>query len=391
MEDRCVSFVRVIPPMTAYGERFKELDALDFKIIKAMYTKEVRNISRLARVVGIPQQTLSYRVRKFDKQDLLRFRALINEPKLGLKTYLVISRSRPGKEEISGRAMTCFPLWRYLAIVDGWKHGNYVRYVIPPDKEMDLRAFLSELKKRDLILDFDIYPIISPNYPLLNLDFYIDKKGIPIFNWKKWVDNYDNFKEESLVEPKSYEKAKFDLYDLIILRCLEINARMKLRNVVKEMAKILQEEEYKRFIPLVSRRLKYNILPQGLIRGYRAYLFPNPGPNTLFLVYYFSFTSGPSLSKFVSGLNYLPYNTAYQKVLEKNELFVHLVIPAYEYSNIRRAIFKLGEKGHIKDEYLLFGDLMHATWDNVALYQMYKDEAWNFSYGIALEMLENIY
>ena len=384
-----MSYVYLIPPMVEYSERFKELDSLDFQIIKAMHKHGVRNLSRLARAIGIAQQTVSYHVKKFDKKDLIHFRALINEAKLGLKSYVVTANAPLDKMEISGRAMTCFPLWRYLAIVDGWRCGDYVRYVVPPDKEIDLKAYLKELKRREIILHYDIFPTTSPNYPLLNLDFYVEKEGTPLFDWNKWVRDYESFREERLVEPASYERAEFDLYDLIILRCLEINARIKLRKVVKEMAKILQEKEYRKFIPLVSRRFKHQIIPQNLIRGYRAYLFPNPGPTVLLLMYHLSFTNSPSLGKFINGLNHLPYNAAYEKVLNRDELFVRFIIPVYEWSNMRKAIMELGEMGQLRDAHLFFGDLVHATWDNVELYQMYKDEAWNFSYGIALKMLEN--
>jgi DNA-binding Lrp family transcriptional regulator len=387
-----MSYVTVIPSMTEYSARFKELSALDLKIIKTMCRLDVRNISKLAKKMGVPQQTLSYRVKRFDKLDLVRFRAVVNERMLGLKSYLVLATSPLGKEGSSSRALTCFPLWRYLAIVDGWKHGSYVRYAIPPDKEKDLEGFLDELVKRELITDYEMFPVTGPNYPLLNLDFYIEKKaGIPIFNWKKWITDYESFREEKISEFADFKKAKFDLYDLIILRCLEINARMKLRKVAREMAQLLGEEQHKRFIPLVSRRLKQNIIPQGLIKSYRVYLFPNPANNMIFLIYYINFANSSSLRKFIYGLSLLPYNTAYQKVLGKDELFVHFAIPTYEYSNMRKMLFELGEMGYLKNANILLGDLERATWDNVALYQMFKDGAWNFSYGIAVKMLEKVF
>lgn len=383
-----MSYVSLIPSMVEYGERFRQLDPLDFKIIRAMYKYGVWNVSRLAKEIGVPQQTVSYHVKRFDEQDIVRFRALIDEAKLGLKSYAVVASVKPGMEDASSRGMTCFPLWRYLAILDGWRHGCFVRYVIPPDKEVDLKAFLNELKKRRIVLDYDIFPTTSTNHPLLNLDFYVEKGATPIFDWDRWVKDYESFQEEELVEPASYERAEFDLYDLIILRCLEIDARMTQRRIVKEMAKIL-EESYGRFIPLVSRRLRERIMPQKLIRGYRAYLFPNPGPTVLLLMYYFNFTNSSSLRKFINGLNHLPYNTAYEKTLERDELFTRFIIPIYEWANMRKAITKLGETGHLKDAHLFLGDLAH-TWDNVEIYQMYKDEAWNFSYGIAMKMLEKV-
>lgn len=374
--------------MIEYAEKLRQLDPLDFKIIQAIYKYKIFNLSKLAKLIGIPQQTISYHVKKFDKKDLVRFRALIEEAKLGLKSYAVIASTSMGKENISSFTMTCFPLWRYLAIIDGRIHGNYVRYVIPPDKEIDLKAFLNELQRRELISEFQIFPTTSPAYPLINLDFYIEKRKVLTFDWNKWIKNLDSLPETQVTEPINYKEVKFDLFDLIILRCLEINARMTQRKIVKEMAKILKEKEHVKFIPLVSRRIRERIMPQGLIRGYRIYLFPNPGSMMLFLMYRLIFRNSVSLKKFLTGLNYLPYNTAYEKVLGKDELIVRFVIPSYECYYLRKSLVDLTERGWIKDAHLFLGDLPHATWDNVEIYQMYKNGTWNFSYGIAMKMLE---
>ena len=383
-----MSYTHLIPSMDEYADRFKQLGESDFKIIKGLVKYGFSNINKLAKDIGIPQQTVSYHCRKLDKQNLVRFRALIDETKLGLKSLVTLASCPLGKEDMSGRAMTCFPLWRYLAIVDGWKNGNFVRYSVPCDKEKDLHAFLNEIKKRNLITDYEIFPTTSPNYPLLNLDFYSKKKGIPVFNWDKWAKDLDTFPEDKIVETTEDEKAKFDLHDLIILRCLEINARISQRAIVKEMGRIFGEKKTAKYIPLVSRRIRDTIIRQDMIRGYRAYLFPNPVPTTLFTSYHLVFSNSASLRRFITGLSYLPYNTAYEKILHKDELFIRLALPAYEYSQMRSSFTTLAQSGHLKEANLLFGDLANRTWDNVEMYQMFKDGTWNFSYGTAIEMLD---
>lgn len=383
-----LSYLRLIPTLVEYADRFRQLDPLDFKIIKAMHKIGISNLSKLAKIVGAPQQTISYHVKRFDEQDLVRFRALIDEAKLGLKSYVVMGTTEIRKEDVSSRALTCFPLWRYLAIVDGWTRGSYVRYAIPQDRERDLKAFLNELKKRELVSGFEIFPTTSPTYPLLNLDFYLEKKGISIFDWDRWVKDLENFPEKNVIEPVSYEKARFDLYDLLILRCLELNARTTQREIVAQMAKILKEKEYDRFIPLVSRRLNENIIPQGLIRGNRVYLFPNPGPTVLYFMYNFVFQNNRSLRKFATALDKLPFNTGYEKILKRDELFVRFIMPTHEFSSMRKAVKDLAETGYLKDAHLILGNLMRETWDNVEIHQMYVDGTWNFSYGMAMEMLE---
>ena len=385
-----MGYVHLIPSLVEYAEKFKQLDSLDFKIIQAMCKHGISNLSRVAEAVRIPQQTISYRVSKFDKQDLVRFRALIDEPRLGLKSYAVLATNQFGKEEASSFSMTCFPLWRYLAIFDGWKRGNYVRYAIPPNKERDLGAFLNELRNRELIEDFEILPTTGTNYPLLNLDFYMDKKSGKGFNWTEWVAEYDSYAEAELKEPRNYDKAEFDIIDLVIMRCFELDARTSQREIIKKMAKIEKIKDYQKLIPLVSRRIRDRINPQGLIRGCRAYLFPNPGPTVLLFMFYISFSKISSLRKFVSGISQLPYNVGFEKILGKDALFVRFAIPVHECQNLRKALIELANRGHIKDSHFFMGDLTGATWDNVEIYQMFKNGAWNFSYGAAMKMLEKV-
>jgi len=385
-----MSYQRLIPSITEYSKKFKRLDSLDFKIIRAILSPSTYNVRRLAETVEAPKQTVSYRIRRFDRGDIVRFRAVINEPKLGLKSYSVWASTQVGKEDDSGCALTSFPLWRYLAVVDGWKLGNYVRYVIPPDKEGDLKAFLNELSKRELISDYEMHATASPKYPLLNMDFYAGKHDVPMFDWKKWVAAFDSYIPEKTDEHENYERAEFDLIDLIILRCLELNARTTQRRIVAKIAQTLGEKNSKKYIPLVSRRIKNNLNPQRLISGYRAYLFPNQEQASLLFLFHFDFQNTISLRKFTEALKHLPYNTSYEKILDRNSLVLRLVVPAFEYAGMRKSIRELAEKGHIKNANMLLGDLAHGTWDNVEIYQMFKEGAWNFSYGAATEMLDRL-
>jgi len=385
-----MSYQRLIPSITEYAEKFKRLDSLDFKIIRAILTYNTYNARRLAEIVEAPKQTISYRIRRFDGGDIVRFRAVINEPKLGLKSYSVRASTQVGKEDDSGCALTSFPLWRYLAIVDGWKLGNYVRYVIPPDKERDLKAFLNELSERELISDYEMHATASPKYPLLNMDFYTGKHEVPMFDWKKWVTAFDTYTPERTDEHENYEKAEFDLIDLIILRCLELNARTTQRRIVAEIAQTLGEKNSKKYIPLVSRRIMNDLNPQGLICGYRAYLFPSQEQGSLLFLFRIDFKNTKSLLKFTEALKHLPYSASYEKILDRDSMFLRLVVPAFEYTGMRESIKELAEKGHIKDANMLLGDLAHGTWDNVEIHQMFKDGSWNFSYGAATEMLDRL-
>ena len=386
-----MSYTYLLPSMAEYAKKFGRLDSLDFKIIKAMLKQGVNNVQRLTKEVEAPQQTISYRIRRLDNEDLVRFRALIDETKLGLRSYSVLASTSIGKEDLSGIALTSFPLWRYLAMVDGWKLGNYVRYAIPQDKERDLTTFLEELRKRELISQYEICETNGPQYPLLDLDFYAKKQPALTFSWENWAGNIDAYANAKTQrdEEESNRRAEFDLVDLIILRCLELNARTTQRRIVTEVAHTLKEKDSRKFIPMVSRRIRKNINPQGLIKGYRVYLFPNQEYTVLLFMFYLEFSNGTSLEKFTCALSHLPYNTAYEKILGKDAIFVRLVIPSFQFAEMRKSLTTLAEKGYVKNAHMFLVDLAHGTWDNVEMHQMFKDGAWNFSYGAAVEMLEN--
>ncbi len=386
-----MSYTHLLPSMNEYAKKFGRLDSLDFKIIKAMLKHGVYNVQRLTKEVDAPQQTISYRVRRLDNEDLVRFRALIDETKLGLRSYSVLASTSVGKEDHSGVALTSFPLWRYLAAVDGWKLGNYVRYTIPQDKERDLTTFLDDLKKRELISTYEICETNSPQYPSLDLDFYAKREPPLTFSWENWAGNIDSFSNAATQrnEEESGKRAEFDLVDLIILRCLELNARTTQRKIVTEVAHILKEKDSRKFIPMVSRRIRKNINPQRLIKGYRVYLFPNQEYTVLLFMFYLEFSNRTSLDKFTNALNHLPYNTAYEKIRGKDATFVRLIIPSFQFAEMRKSITTLAEKGYIKDAHMFIINLAHGTWDNVETYQMFKNGAWNFSYGAAIDLLEN--
>ena len=101
------------------------------------------------------------------------------------------------------------------------------------------------------------------------------------------------------------------------------------------------------------------------------------------------FSNSSSIEEFTGALGHLPYNISYERILGRDALFVRFVIPAFEFPSMRKSLTALAEKGYIKEAHMLLGELAHGTWDNVEIHQMFRDGAWNFSYGAAVEMLEN--
>ncbi|RLE80366.1 MAG: hypothetical protein DRJ51_05980 [Thermoprotei archaeon] len=373
-------------PYLQYYREFKQLDSLDFKIIRAMHEHGPFNVRRIAEIIGARQQTVNYRVLKYDRQGLVLFRAVIDEAKLGLKSHTVLAEVPLGNEELALKALTCYPVWRYAAQVNGYIHGLYVRYAIPRNTTQDLEIFLEKLVERGIILRYHIYHTSSPHIPLFNLDFYTG--GIRRFDWSAWVDQLLEARVEELkLEPEKVEPVTFDVYDLFILRCLERNARVKFTEISREMVKLFGGSLNK-YRVLVSRRMKERI--PSIIRGYEVYISPVLPELALFLILLIEFTEEEPLAKYVTGLSKIPFYSAVYKAIGENKIFHHIVLPAYEYSGFINALETLAKKGALKSLKILISDLQgKKTWRNTALYQAY-DKDWKFSYGILINALEKL-
>lgn len=393
----------VIPSPADYFRKFGKLDELDLKIIFAMAREGPdgpRNISRIASKLKLPKQTVNFRVHRFDRGDLVRFRAILDEPYLGLANYTVIANVRPdlfyedekGKAINAGTFLTCYPVWRYLAGVHGTEPGFFVVYSIPPDKESDLRLFLDKLTEIRCIkpeVDFLRTTQEHFNNPLLNSYIRIKKKiernQRVTFDWRAWTNTLDKATEADVPQERSLaeaHKVSFTYEDLLVLFHLEQNLRSKFVDI----ARSVDEPSSK-----VSNRYR-EILQSDLIRGCRFEVYPIDPTSSVYLTLKLELANEVALRKLISHLNEVPYPISFRKVIGKNTLFLHAMIPPYEYFDFTNALaFLSRHQKTVLSENLYRGSLQ-TKFINIGLYETFsKDEnKWAFSKDVVLQALDRL-
>jgi len=396
-------FEELIPGAFHYFERFKELDETDLEIIFTM-AKECpdgpRNVRKIARKLVLPQQTVNYRVLRFDAKDLVMFCAIINESLLGLANYVVIATVKPGLlyENKKGRAvnagtfLTCYPVWRQLEEIHGGStHGFFAQYSIPHKKENDLKLFLDELKKIGCIMKVNEFCRVTqsyPNIPSLAVFLGIRKavsRGQPIsFNWEKWADDFDKAEEATLPDETTERtrKISFSYEDLLLLFHLERNLRGKFVDI----AKLVGEPSTK-----VARRYK-EILRNHLITRCRVDICPVEPTSAIHLLLKLDFANATALRKFVSHLNEIPYQATYQKVAQKDSLFLHTMIPSPEYFDFHNTFEALNRRQGIIRDISLYISHIYAKFDNIELFEAFsqKDDKWAFSIDVMRKALNRL-
>lgn len=395
-------FEKLVPSQLDYYKRFNTLDETDLEIISAMVEEcpnGPRNVSKIARKLGLPQQTVNYRVLRFEHLDLVRFAAILDEALIGLANYAVITTVKPGLlfETKQGSALnagtflTCYPVWRQLQEVQGGTtRGFFVSYAIPPDKENDLKSFLTELQRIGIIERVEDFCRITRSYHNLPLRLYLkirkivsQHRSIITFNWKDWAHDFDKADENLLVEETiPSRRFAFSYEDLVVLSHLEKNLRERFIDIGRSIRK-----QSKKIAEIYRKILHY-----GLIKGCRVELYPLDPVSSLHLVLQLSLASLVALRKLVAHLNEIPYHIVYHKVLGKNELFLNAMIPAAEYFDFINALEEWGRRGDIIRGYKLYISNYYSKFTNINLYEAFskKENKWTFSQDVMSRSLRSL-
>ena len=395
-------FKKLIPSKLHYFETFKKLDETDLEIIFTM-AKECpdgpRNVRSIAQKLDLPQQTANYRVLRFEHLELVRFRAVLDEVLLGLVNYAVLATVKPGLvyEDKKGRAvnagtfMTCYPVWRLLEDVRGGAtHGFFVLYSIPPGKENDLKMFLDKLNNMGCIERLDEFcKVTRSHFSLPSLELYRNivkavSKGDPVlFDWSKWTDDFDNAREASSIEgipPK--RKISLSHEDIVLLFQLENDLRKKFVDIARSLGE-----------PSAKTAKRYrNIIRQNLVKSCRVELYPiDPRTSSHFFLK-LTLSDDVVLRKLVSHLNEMPYPVTYQKVIGKNVLFLHTMVPTYEYLDFCNTFEIWGRRHGVVRDLRLYTCSYYSKFDNVLVYEAFSREEnkWMFSTKIMLDAVHRL-
>ena len=385
-------YERLVPSKHFYFKKFKLLDKTDLQIIFEM-RKECpegpRNVRKIAQRLDLPQQTVNYRVRRFAHLDLVRFRAISDELVLGLENYAVMTTAKPGLSYESERGdainagtfLTCHPVWRLLKeIHGGFSHGFFVQYSIPSGGANDLRRFLEELKQIGCIEKVDDFcRITSSHFNTPSLDLYLEmveavQSGREVsFDWRKWTDGFEKAEPAILPEeaiPK--ESIPFTYEHLSVLYHLERDLRESFANIAKSIG----ERSAK-----VSKWFK-EILLHNLIGACKVEIYPGDLTTMIHLVLKLEFTAEVALRKFLSHLDEMPYPATYQKVFQKNAIFLHTAVPPNEYFSFHNAFETLSREHDAISQFAQFVGNHVADFDNIKLFEAFskKENDWIFSY-----------
>jgi len=135
-----------------------KIDKIDKKIFTSLYKGSRKSLSKLSKEVGISKENINYRIKKFEKNDLIEYIPFVNLSKLGYEYFLIKLNIDPTAKE-------------------------YIEYLnkLMQDKKILFLAEEEILRKNDYNLFLIEY---GKNYRMIN-DKYLEAENDKIINNSK--------------------------------------------------------------------------------------------------------------------------------------------------------------------------------------------------------------
>ena len=361
----------------------KLFTTLDIKILEALYNVGPRNLTKVAKTLGIPRETLAFRMKRMvsNPKIFLRLHASIYHTNLGLKKAVVFADAVPGKEQLLFNCLKANGFWLYVGRSYRGKEGCDAVYAIPINHCREFEEFLYELKRLNVARDIQIFWSTCFQGGRITGKWFDKERETWIFPWEEWVKETQSASTKlpyTLIEPKAFVNYA-DEIDVFILKELEKNATITLKEIADKLG--------------ISRQLAYwhfkdHVLGKNLLEGYQIFVLPFDVPWDMF-VFVISFDKYDMMAKFANSLLDKPFVIMVGKIFGKNALVTNILLPRREFRNFIDALSLLARMKIVHDYKYIIQDLRVRSRQTIS-YEFFKGKEWIYDHKKHLMALETL-
>ena len=360
----------------------QKLSFVDLKILESLAIYGPRNLTKVAKKLGMPPETLHKRFRRLRSQIFLRTHANLYHTNLGLRKAVVFAEAVPGYENLLFECLKQNDFWIAIARCYGMFEGCVSVFTIPKESCRKFEEFLREIKQLGVAKEIHFYWSTCFHSVHSRCNWFDLKSGTWVFKWENWINEIKNQQTKlphTLVEPKDFPVLA-DKTDVLILKELEKDATISFENLAKSIGISPQ---------LVRYHFYKHIVERGLLESFEVTVFHFGREASDFFFFVFWFDSFEKLAKFASSLLDKPFVKGLGKILGENALFGYLYLPRSEFRKFLGVLSKLIGNGFLKSYRYAIQDLEASSRQTIS-YEYFKDRKWIYNHEKHLKKLRNL-
>jgi len=362
----------------------KRIDLQHLKTVETLEREGPRNITKVARKLGIPAETLRKRVRRMTSQFSWHFHLNIYHTYLGLKKAVVFAQAVPGYEDLLVDCMKANDFWLYVDRCYGMNEGCFAVYTIPNNHSDSFEEFIQRLEASGVGTNAQILWSTCFQSVHSRTKWFDEASKSWNFKWEQWADEVSKKGKPpqlplTLRDPEEFP-IKGDKTDILILKEMEKNPLIRMTILAQKIG-ISQQ--------LAAYHYLRHIQEQNLIESFEVSL-PYFGKDVSDL-FMFTFEIGnyETFAKFTSSLLDKPFTRGLGKVLGKNALIAHLYLPKTEFRKFIDTLSKLIRAGLLENYSYVIQDPAKG-WRQTISYEYFKDEKWIYDHEKHIKKLESL-
>lgn len=358
----------------------KRLDYTDLRILEAIGTESPRNLSSVAKKLGIKESTMYSRLRRL--KQLIFLNINIYHTFIGLRKGCVIAKAVQGKEKPLFDCMKANDYWLYLFRYYGESEGCFAVYAIPPENQPEFESFVEMLELKGIAQNTEIFWSTCFHTVNPTTNWYDEKSEEWLFPWNQWIKEMEHETTElpyTLIDPVGFPQ-KADYTDIFILKELEIDATKTLKSIAATLETSLQ---------LIKYHFDKHIVRRKLLESYQVSSFPFQPEKADFFVLILTFPNKVNLAKFANSLFNKPFARTIGKIHGQNGLVVQIYLPRKEFRRLIDSLSILINRGILKSYRYLIQDLRHVARETIP-YKLFNNGKWKYESEKYVEEVRSI-
>jgi DNA-binding Lrp family transcriptional regulator len=358
----------------------KGLDQLDLKMMEAIGAIGPRNVTKLARKLGVPAETMRKR--------LIRLRPKVSlytniyHTNIGLKKAFLHAQSIPGKEQLLFDALKANDFWLYVNRCYGINEGCLAVYTIPQEHAADFEKFVARLQELNIALDPKVFWSTCFQAVHSRVTWFKPSTKQWVFEWDKWMKEIPTEGTQlpkTLTDPRDFPQLA-DEKDIMILKELEKDPTVTLIDMAKTIGISEQLADY---------HYKRHILSRGLLESFEVFDFRFDMKSSDMFYFFLTFDNSKKMTRFASSLLDKPFVLGLGKILGENALIAHLYLPKQEFRSFVDILSKLIALGHLQSYRYVIQDMGKAQRQTIA-YEHFKKRSWTYDHEKHIQALNKI-